>query len=639
MNDEIDGKSLDLKAQRLAQLREIFPEFFSEGRLDLSAVKEVLGDEELTIPDHYELSWAGKAEARREIQKQTTATLIPDKEGSINFDTSENVFIEGENLEVLRVLQKAYFGRIKMIYIDPPYNTGNDNFIYPDDFAERKDEYLRRTGQTNGGGYLNKLDLFRKNTKENGQYHSVWLSMMYPRLYLARNLLREDGVIFISIDDNEVHNLRAAMNEIFGEENFVASIVWQKKQSPQNDATYFSDMHDYILVYAKQVKATRGDEVGWDRNLLDRTDEQRDRYSNPDNDPRGVWASTDCSSNKNSEERPNLYYSVINPITGEEVFPSRQRVWRFEKTKMEELISDNRLYWGENGRNFPRMKTFLSEVQSGVVPSTWWTREFAGDNQKARREIRSIFDEGDVDFDTPKPTLLLKRMIEIGTKDGDIVLDFFAGSGTTAHAILEMNEMDGGRRKFILVQMPEKLDEESATAKAGYKSIADICRERITKVIGQIQTKANGKMKFASESHNAGFRSYKLQYSNFKHWNTQLTEPSELLKQIEIFKEPLKAKPDDSLHLLTELLIKSGIPLSAKIERKVTKNATPFFVVEGHLIYALDTLGDDLLDEIEALQPTMFVTLGNLFTGEKADETMTNWKLQLQESGIEFKLI
>ncbi|HMS10470.1 MAG TPA: site-specific DNA-methyltransferase, partial [Pyrinomonadaceae bacterium] len=244
MNDEIDGKSLDVKAQKLEQLKEIFPEFFSEGKLDLASVKQILGDDELATQDHYELSWAGKAEARREIQKRTTATLIPDKEGSINFDGSGNIFIEGENLEVLRTLQKAYFGRVQMIYIDPPYNTGSDSFIYPDDYSERKDEYERRAGQKNGGGFLNKLDLFKKNTKENGQYHSVWLSMMYPRLYLARNLLRKEGVIFVSCDDNEVDNLRLLMNEIFGEDNFVAQMVWEGAN--KNDARQIGICHENV---------------------------------------------------------------------------------------------------------------------------------------------------------------------------------------------------------------------------------------------------------------------------------------------------------------------------------------------------------------------------------------------------------
>lgn len=252
MNDEIDGKSLDLKAQKLAQMQEIFPELFSEGRLDLSAVREVLGDDELTGADHYELSWAGKAEARREIQKQTPATLVPDREGSINFDLSNNIFIEGENLEVLRTLQKAYFGRVSVIFIDPPYNTGNDSFVYPDDFAERLEEYEKRAGVRNGGGFVNKLDLFKKNTKENGQYHSVWLSMMYPRLYLAKNLLAPDGVILVSIDDNEAHNLRIVMNEIFGEESFIGSFVWQSRTSISNDQD-ISMNHNHIYIYGRDV--------------------------------------------------------------------------------------------------------------------------------------------------------------------------------------------------------------------------------------------------------------------------------------------------------------------------------------------------------------------------------------------------
>ena len=293
--------------------------------------------------------------------------------------------------------------------------------------------------------------------------------------------MREDGVIFISIDDGEVHNLRKICDEVFGERNFIANIVWQKKQSPQNDATNFSDMHDHIIVYTKKFKENKADTQGWQRNLLVRTEKQSNRYQNPDNDKIGPWSSIDLTSNKTSVERPNLFYSIINPYTHEEVWPSTQRVWRYEKDTMEKLLVGQRIWWGNNGSNFPRQKRFLNEVQEGVVPSTWWNRGFASDNQAARRELRSIFKENEGDFNTPKPTLLIKRILQISTNkdNNDIILDFFSGSATTAHAVMQLNAEDGGNRKYIMVQLPEPCPEESEAYKAGFKNISEIGKERI----------------------------------------------------------------------------------------------------------------------------------------------------------------
>ena len=340
--------------------------------------------------------------------------------------------------------------------------------------------------------------------------------MMYPRLYLARQLLRDDGVIFVSIDDHEIHNLRLLMNEIFGEENFVATIVWQKKQSPQNDSTYLSQMHDYILVYAKAAKSSRQDSHGWQMNLLQRTELQNSRFSNPDNDPRGDWASVDCTSNKSASQRPNLYYSVTNPITGEEVWPSKQRVWRYEKNLFNRLIKENRIAWGAEGKSFPRQKRFLSEVQAGIIPSTWWPRDFAGDNQEATREIRSIFTGDENLFDTPKPPRLIKRILEISTSNDDLILDFFAGSCTTAQSVLELNHEDGGNRRFIMVQLPEP------TGNPQFPTIADIGKERIRRVISTIRSEDEGKLDLPlrEEPEDLGFRVFKLAPSNYKQWKS-----------------------------------------------------------------------------------------------------------------------
>lgn len=649
MNDEIDGMSLDLKAQRLAQLQEIFPEFFSEGRLDLSAVKEVLGDDELATADRYELSWAGKAESRREIQKQTTATLIPDKDASINFDASENIFIEGENLEVLRTLQKAYFGKVKLIYLDPPYNTGKDRFVYPDDYAERLEEYEKRSGQKNGGGYLNKLDLFKKNTKENGQYHSVWLSMMYPRLYLARNLLREDGVILVSIDDNEQAALKLLLDEIFGSENFVGQIVIQT--ATDNNPTQIATEHEYILCYCKSMRSqdfwarrseaadliqekydelykVHGDDVtSIQTNLrkwIRENKEKLPRVTHYDNvDSRGVFHDGDVANTIFG----GYEYDVIHPVTGK---PCKipEKGYRFPETTMQEMLKADDILFGTDETTLIKPKIRLANARDSLRSIIY------EDGRASTKIVEQLLGRGV--FENPKSHTVLKRLIDFTTSDGQIVMDLFAGSGSTAHAVLEMNKESGGHRKFVCVQMPEPTDEKSEAYKAGYETISAICRDRIVKVIEQL---GNGKLDFDNGAIDLGFRSYKLSYSNFKQWKSEFHDKEQLIKQIEIFKEPLAKVPQDTFDLLTELLLKSGIPLSARTERKETKSGTPYYFVEDHLLYALDALSDDLLGEIEELKPTTFVTLGNLFTGEKADETMTNWKLQLQESGIEFKLI
>ena len=354
-----------------------------------------------------------------------------------------NKIIHGDNLEALKALLPEYEGKVKCIYIDPPYNTGNENWVYNDNVNHPKiKKWLHQVVGKEGE------DLSR---------HDKWLCMMYPRLKLLHKLLREDGVIFISIDDNEQANLKLIMDEIFGGGNFVANVIWQKKQSPQNDAINFSDMHDFLIVYAKRKKHYRDDVWGFNRNLIPKTTEQNLRYKNPDNDPRGNWSSGDCSSNKTKYERPNLFYPVVNPNTKEEIYPSESRVWRFEKETFRKLLEENRIYFGKDGAGFPRLKLFLTDVSDGVVPSTWWSRDFAGDNQEGRRALREIFDNVDNDFSTPKPYQLVERVLQISTNPNtnDVILDSFAGSGTTAHAVLNLNKQDGGNRKFILIEMED----------------------------------------------------------------------------------------------------------------------------------------------------------------------------------------
>lgn len=354
----------------------------------------------------------------------------------------DSVIMHGDNLAALKALLPTHQGKIKCIYIDPPYNTGNEGWVYNDNVNDPMlKEWL--------GKAVDKEDLTR---------HDKWLCMMWPRLRLLRELLAEDGVIFINIDDNEVHRLRGIMDEIFGEKNFVANIVWQKKQSPQNDAVYFSDMHDHIIVYAKKVRESRKDSIGWKINLIARQEAQDVRYSNPDNDPRGNWTSSDYTCNKTSEERPNLYYAVTNPSTQETIWPSKTRVWAFSEEEHKRNLQENLIWWGADGRGRPRIKKFLTAVQEGIVPSTWWTRTDAGDNQEAKRELRAIINGDSEDFSTPKPVKLLKRVIQLASDEESLILDSFAGSGTTAHAVLALNKEDGGNRKFILIETLDYAD-------------------------------------------------------------------------------------------------------------------------------------------------------------------------------------
>lgn len=354
---------------------------------------------------------------------------------------SGNKIIHGDNLEALKSLLPEYEGTIKCIYIDPPYNTGNEGWVYNDNVNDPKiKKWLEKLVGKEGE------DLSR---------HDKWLCMMYPRLKLLHKLLAEDGAIFISIDDNEQANLKLICDEIFGVDNFLGNICWQKKQSPQNDATNFSDMHDFLVVYAKRKKRSKNDLSGFSRNLIPKSEKQKSRYKNPNNDPRGRWVSNDCTSNKTRFERPNLYYSIINPNTKEGIFPPESTVWRFERDTFEKLLLEDRIYFGKDGKGFPRLKLFLSDVADGVVPSTIWLRDFAGDNQEARRVLRKIIEDTTLDFSTPKPPLLIERVLQIATKRNDLILDSFAGSGTTAHAVLNLNKQDGGNRKFICIEMED----------------------------------------------------------------------------------------------------------------------------------------------------------------------------------------
>jgi len=619
------ARSIDPAADKRAALEAMIPEAFSEGRLDLEALKRTLGEGEIIESgERYRLDWVGKSEAYRTLQAPTTATLKPDRAQSVNFDTASHAFIEGENLEVLKVLQKAYFGQVKLIYIDPPYNTGSDQFVYPDHFQESKADYLKRIQDMDDQGALLREGQFRKNSRESGHYHSNWLSMMLPRLYIARNLLREDGVIFVSIDDNEVHNLRLLMNEIFGEENFVATVLWQKVFSPKNSARHFSVDHDYVVVYAMNGH-------GWTPNLLPRSQDAEDRYLNLDNDPRGVWSSSDLSAR-------NFYgqgtYSITTPSGRTIAGPPQGMYWRVSKQKFKELDEDNRIWWGEDGNNTPRLKRFLSEVKDGVVPQTLWKYQDVGHTQRAKKELlaRVDFPSSDLVFDTPKPTGLIRRMCLLATQpnSNDLVLDFFAGSGTTMDAVLQQNAEDGGNRSCILVQMAEPLDADNAE----FSDIAQVARTRIRAALEAPREAESDGPGLAKDE---GFRAFQLVESNFPQWRPQAFDSGEALaEQIQLFMQAgvSEAEPEA---LALELLLKSGYPLSTTLNR-LELAGVPVLCVDSDdskLVLLLETFTTDMLPELMNLAPTRIIALERIFEG--SDAAKKNLALQCRDADIRFE--
>ena len=516
-NDKVSKESKDLVIENVEQIKKIFPEVVSEGKINLEKLKSILGQELDSKEDSYTFNWAGRKDAFRSIQATAKGTLVPDEKESINFKQTKNIFIEGDNLEVLKLLQKSYFNQVKMIYIDPPYNTGHD-FVYKDNFKNGIKAYLEQTGQLNGDGVL-----LTTNPETSGRFHSDWISMMYPRLFLAKNLMREDGVIFVSIDDHEVHNLKRILDEIFGEENFVAQIVWQNLDTIKNDAKYFSDNHEYIMVYAKNKPSLiiKGIKKG---------EKQNGYYKNLDNDKRGDYLLTPLHA-KSGGENSIYEYTFKN---GYKWKPPQGTYPRFSIATLRQLEADNKIYFGGKKNSVPQKKTFLKEVSDRMKLTTFWNYEFAGSTRQSNSELADLLGKGI--FDNPKPTKLIKIFIDSFTENGDIVLDFFAGSGTTGHAVLESN--NGENRWFILVQLPEKTDEESGAFKQGYKTIAEIAKERIRRVIKKLEKEEKTKLK--KENIDLGFKVFKLEKSNYKIWeNYEGQDIKELTKQLDLFKSPL----------------------------------------------------------------------------------------------------
>lgn len=473
---KLDGKTPDLAAENIAQLRQIFPDVFEEGKIDFDKLKQVLGEYVDDEKERYNFTWNGKGRALRLAQTPTTGTLRPCEAESKNWDDTQNLYIEGDNLEVLKLLQKSYHGKIKMIYIDPPYNTGGD-FVYPDDFSDSIENYKQITGQVDNEGKQ-----LGTNSEFNGRYHTDWLNMMYPRLRLARNLLCDDGVIFISIDDNESENMKKICGEIFGEGNFIAQAIWQKRTSP-DARRIISAGHEYILIFCKNIQSS-GEII----RLLPFSEKDRAAYKNPDNDPRGPWVSTDCTAQAGHGTK-NQFYELVTPVGRKIVLPD-SLCWRFTKEKMQEEIEAGRIWFGQDGKGVPRKKTYLSE-RAGRNLWTWWPNTEVGHTQSATQELTRLL--GGKLFDFSKPIELIKRCLSLALDSNSIVLDFFSGSATTAHAVMQLNAEDGGNRKFIMVQLPEPCREGTEAAKAGYKNICEIGKERIRRAGEKIKAEIEEK--------------------------------------------------------------------------------------------------------------------------------------------------
>ena len=613
--DKMQMQTPDLTAGNVDKIAALFPNCITETKgedgklkraINFAMLRQMLSGDVVEGDEAYEFTWVGKKAAIVEANTPIRKTLRPCPEESVNWDTTENLYIEGDNLEVLKLLRESYLGKVKMIYIDPPYNTGND-FIYRDNFAQSADEYDEESGAFDEDG--NRLF---KNTDSNGRFHSDWCSMIYSRLMLARDLLTEDGVIFISIDDNEQATLKAICDEVFGYNNFIGIISWFKKASPSNDAQFFSNDIEYLLVYAV-------DKMIWRPNRLPLNEKQLKYYQNPDNDPRGPWNSATYTCNKTKNERPNLFYPIQNPHNGKMVYPKDTAVWKYSKEQTDKYIMDNRLFWGVDGNaTYPRIKKFLSEHE-GVVNRTLWHYDDVNHTQGATEELKSL---GITGFSTPKPSQLVKRMIQIASDDTSIILDFFSGSATTAHAVMAQNFQDVfngklGKRKFIMVQLPEECDEKSEAYKVGYKTICEIGKERIRRAgkkeymdacafAGSSQHWDEDKRGKdpnypCPESVDTGFRVFKLDSTNMNDVYYSAGEyTQDLLSQMES-----NIKDDrTSLDLLFGCLLEWGLPLSLPYKSELLDGCTVHTYNDGDLIACFDeNIPESVIKTIAKRQP------------------------------------
>ena len=584
----------DMNEERLNTLRELFPDWFTqEGHLDINEVKKAVNPDSVEETERYEFRWFGKSAAKRNAFTPTRATLHYDAERSVNADTTDNIIIEGENLEVLKILSSSYRGKVKCIYIDPPYNTGED-FLYNDDFSENKTSYWERSEFTDNGV---KLDT---NSDSSGRFHSNWLDDMYSRLLVARSLLKPDGVIFISMDDHEIHHLRKICDEIFGEENFLVNIIWEKRYTRSNNSKLFGTMTEHILCYRRSSALITIKEP--------RTDRSDEIYSNPDNDERGAWTSVSYVNPASREERPNLCYPIVNPITRTTVnHPTN--AWKYEYSTYLQHVSENKLYWGQDGRNtYPRLKKFLSEMEGGMVPSNFWKREDVGTTDKASSDLEELIGRGIFPF--PKPAQLVQKAISFfinGNDDKDcIVLDFFAGSGTTGHAVVNQNILDGGHRKYILVQIPQLTDENSNAYRAGFKTISEITIARNKAVCEKIKASYEGTLITPEDQQQIdqlGFKVFTLSKSSFPRVDFAPDPNKSEEENLALFQEYVAQKEQqltlafNEEELVTEILIKQGFMLTYKLEVQQQFTQNKVYKATDGVKTAFITVDSQLYDE------------------------------------------
>ena len=562
--------------------------------VNFKTLRQLLGDDAVEDSEEmYQFTWPGKQAARREAATPVADTLRPVPEDSVDWDTTENLYIEGDNLRVLKLLQRGYMGKVKMIYIDPPYNTGND-FVYHDDFAHSAAEEELAVGNVDGEGYR-----YRKNSDSNGRFHSDWCSMMYSRLLVARSLLTEDGVIFISIDDNEVHNLRKVCDEVFGERNFVAEVSWHRNYASANDAKTFSNVLDYIIIYRKEEE--------FKRNLLPRTEKQNHLYKYDSNDGKGKWRSDNLSVRTYSAAYD---FPIINPNTGVSYIPPKGRSWMTNKETIKLWIDEGRIFFGQKGDGAPQLKRYLSEVQDGVVPITYWSYDECGHNDEARKEIKVLFD-GQPPFDSPKPTRLLLQALRIGTSPDSLVLDFFSGSATTAHAVMQLNAEDGGNRRYICVQLAEETPEDSEARKAGYATIPEIAKERIRRAGKKIKEESP----LTTQDLDTGFRVFRLADSNYE---DVTRHPSEYDQQtLDLFTDNIKAGRTD-LDLLFGAMLSWGVQLSLPMTTEEV-DGCKIYTVDGNGLVACfaENITENVVKAMAAKQPLRVLFRDSCFSEDK----------------------
>ena len=649
MNNLIDGLSMNIEQTNLDKLRSVFPECVSEGKLDIDKLLSLCGEYIDNDFEKYKFEWKGKADCLRLAQKRSTGTLRPCPEESVDWDTTQNLYLEGDNLEVLKLLQTAYYRKVKMIYIDPPYNTGND-FVYADDFADPMARYKEVTQQTT-----------KSNPETMGRFHTNWLNMMYPRLRLAANLLRDDGVIFISIDDVEIDNLKKLCNEIFGEENFVAQFIWQSRQNKDNrNITGVSIDHEYVVCYTKQFghRVFRG------------TDRKTEQYKNPDNDPRGPWTSANMVGLATADARPNLHYDLINPADGRN-YGCPEKGWRYDRNTMNRLIQEGRIIWPDNPDGRPRKKSFLNELSDNLpgFSSIFSTGVYTN---TATKEIGGLFNR--YLFDFPKPVEIIKQLISQVSNTDDLILDFFSGSATTAHAVMQLNAEDGGNRRFILVQLPELCDEKSEAYKAGYKNICEIGKERIRRAGKMLKDalESSGLFVRAAKRHqdqhdslegfayaeweespdvinakkemaaklDVGFRVFKLDTSNLETWDATPIENEQLDLLYHRMNSMIhRVKPERTdLDMIYEIMLKLGVPLTYSVTPFSINNKTVYGVGDDCLLLVClaENVQPEDVEQMTEYAPAKIIISRDSFADDTA---MANAYYILRDHGIELKLV